>query len=139
MSAPVFTPRFTPSPDGLAADFYRHLAGGALRLQRCDACGTWRHPPRVMCGRCGAEAWQWTAASGRGVVYTWTVTHQALFPPFAEDVPYAVVVIELDEGPRLVTAVRGVEPSALRIGLPVELRIARMSDDVGFHWFVPRA
>jgi hypothetical protein len=66
------------------------------------------------------------------------VTHQALFPPFAEDVPYAVVVVELDEGPRIVTAVRGIGPDALRLGLPVEVRVTRVSDTVGLHWFVPR-
>lgn len=138
MSDHVFTPRFTPSPDGLVAEFYRHLAEGSLRLQRCDACGTWRHPPRVLCGRCGADGWQWAPASGGGIVYTWTVTHQMLFPPFADDLPYAVVVVELAEGPRLVTAVRGVEPSALRLGLPVEVRIVHVSDAIGLHYFVPR-
>jgi len=62
-----------------------------------------------------------------------------LFPPFGEDLPYAVVVVELDEGPRLVTAIRGVEHADLRLGLPVELRIAKASDTVGLHYFVPRA
>jgi uncharacterized OB-fold protein len=138
MTDPTFTHRFTPSPDGLTAEFYAHLAGGTLRLQRCDGCGVWRHPPRVLCGRCGSEAWAWTATSGRGVVYTWTITHQALFPPFAEDVPYAVVVVELDEGPRIVTAVRGIASDALRMGLPVEVRITHVSDAVGLHYFVAR-
>jgi len=135
----VFVPRFTPSPDGLTAEFYAHLAAGSLKLQRCDDCGVWRHPPRILCGHCGSSHWQWTAASGRGVVYTWTVTHQMLFPPFGDDLPYAVVVVELEEGPRLVTAVRGIEHAALRLGLPVELRIAKASDSVGLHYFVPRA
>jgi uncharacterized OB-fold protein len=139
MSDAAFKPRFTPNPDGLVAEFYRHLADGALRLQRCDACGTWRHPPRVLCGHCGAGDWQWTPVSGRGALYTWTITHQMLFPPFADDLPYAVVVVELEEGPRLVTAIRGVEPSDLRLGLAVELRIARVSDAVGLHYFVPRS
>ncbi len=139
MSDAAFTPRFTPSPDGLTAEFYRHLAEGTLKLQRCDACGTWRHPPRVLCGHCGAESWQWTAASGRGVLYTWTVTHQMLFPPFADDLPYVVAVVELEEGPRLVTALRGIGRAALRLGRPVELRIAHVSETVGLHWFVPRA
>ena len=138
MSHDAFVPRFTPSPDGLTAEFYAHLAAGELRLQRCDGCGAWRHPPRVMCGRCGSESWGWTPTSGRGVVYTWTVTHQALVPPFADDVPYAVVVVELDEGPRLVTAVRGIANDALRLGLPVEVRVVHVSDAVGLHYFVPR-
>lgn len=137
MSDAVFTPRFTPSPEGLNAEFYARLAAGALELQRCDACATWRHPARVLCGRCASPSWRWTRTSGRGTVYTWTVTHQALVPPFAGDEPYAVVVVELAEGPRLVTAVRGIEPSALRLGLPVQVRIAPVSDTIGLHYFVP--
>jgi hypothetical protein len=135
----TFTPRFTPNPDGLAAEFYAHLARGELRLQRCGGCGAWRHPPRVMCGACTSEEWAWERVAGRGVLYTWTVTHQPLVPPFAGDVPYAVAVVELAEGPRLVTAICGVEPAALRLGLPVELRVRPMSDAIGLHWFVPRA
>jgi uncharacterized OB-fold protein len=134
----TFTPRFTPNPDGLAAEFYSHCARGELRLQRCDGCRGWRHPPRIMCPQCGSERWQWTSVSGRGVVYTWTVTHQPMAPPFAEDVPYAVVVVELEEGPRIVTAVREIEPAALALGLPVEARIVPVSDAIGLHYFVPR-
>jgi uncharacterized protein len=133
----TFEPRFTPKPDGLNAEFYAHLARGALHLQRCDACGRWRHPPRIQCGACGSASWQWQPGSGRGTVYSWTITHQALVPPFADDLPYAVVVVELDEGPRLVTAVRGIAPGSLRLDLRVEARIARVSDTIGLHYFVP--
>ena len=139
MSDAPFVPRFTPNPDGLTAEFYAHLAGGTLKLQRCDACRAWRHPPRILCGACGSPSWRWTAASGRGAVYSWTITHQLLVPPFADDLPYAVVVVELEEGPRLVTAVRGIAHGSLRLGLPVELRIARISDAIGLHYFVPRS
>ena len=133
-----FVPRIVPSPDGLTAEFYAHLAGGELRLQRCDDCERWRHPPRILCAACGSARWTWRQVSGRGSVYTWTVTHQALVPPFADDLPYAVAVVELAEGPRLVTAVC-VAPDALRIGLPLELRNAPASDAIGLHYFVPRA
>jgi len=132
-----FAPRFTPSPHGLTAEFYAHLAGGELRLQRCDACARWRHPPRVLCSACGSDRWTWQRVSGRASVFTWTVTHQALVPPFADDLPYAVVVVELEEGPRLVTAVRGIAPGALHLGTPVQLRVARVSDTIGLHYFVP--
>ena len=138
MSDAPFVPRYTPSPDGLTAEFYAHLAAGALKLQRCNACGTWRHPPRILCGRCGSADWQWSPTSGRGILFSWTITHQMLFPPFADDLPYAVVVVELEEGPRLVTALRGIDHAALRLDLPVELRIARVSDAIGLHYFVPR-
>ena len=134
-----FTPRFTPSPEGLNAEFYAHCARGELRIQRCDDCRTWRHPPRVMCARCGSERWTWAPTSGRGTVYTWTVTHQPLAPGFMDDVPYAVVVIELEEGVRLVSAVRGVPPDRLAIGMPVEVAFVRASETVGLHWFRSKA
>jgi uncharacterized protein len=133
-----FIPRTGPaSSDGLAAEFYAHCARGELRLQRCAVCRRWRHPPRVRCAQCGSADWQWEATAGRGAVYTWTVVHQALVPMFAEDLPYAVAVVELDEGPRLVTAVRGIAPQALTIGLRVEVAFAALHAAAALHWFRP--
>ena len=137
MSNPLFVPRFTPSSEGLPADFYGFCARGELRFQRCSECGAWRHPPRILCPRCAAEASEWVASSGRGTVYTWTVTHQALVPMFADDLPYAVVVVELEEGVRLVSALRGIDPAAIELGLPVEVRFHQVSESLGLHWFVP--
>ena len=138
MTNDTFIPRASPAAsDGLNAEFYAHCARGELRLQRCSACQRWRHPPRVRCAQCGSDVWQWERTSGRGIVYTWTVVHQAMVPMFAEDLPYAVVVVELTEGPRLVTAVRGIAPADLRIGLPVEVAFATVSPTVGLHWFRP--
>src|SRR5262245_9871133 len=99
-------PRVVPSPDGLNAEFYAECAKGRLSFQRCDDCRTWRHPPRVMCAACGSWNWHWQPSSGLGRIYTWTVTHQAMHPAFAGDTPYAVVVVELDEGVRVVSGTR---------------------------------
>lgn len=137
MTNDLFVPRFTPNPEGLHAEFYGFCARGELRFQRCDICGTWRHPPRLLCPRCGAERCEWVASSGRGSVYTWTITHQALVPMFTEDLPYAVIVVELEEGVRLVSALRGIDPAAIVLNLPVEVRFHKLSDTLGLHWFVP--
>ncbi|MBI4516205.1 MAG: OB-fold domain-containing protein [Deltaproteobacteria bacterium] len=137
MSEALFVPRFTPNPEGPAAEFYAYCARGELRFQRCTACASWRHPPRILCSRCGAEACEWAASSGRGQVYTWTVTHQALAPMFAADLPYAAVVIELEEGLRLVSALRAIDCAAIEIGLPVVARFHKVSDTLGLHWFEP--
>jgi uncharacterized OB-fold protein len=141
VSDDVFTPRYTPSPTGYAAEFYAHCAQGELRFQRCDAagCRRWRHPPRVACPECGAEAWPWQPSTGRGTLHSWTVTHQALAPGFADDLPYAVVVVELEEGVRLVSALRGVALDALELGLPLEVAFAPASGEVALHYFRPRA
>jgi uncharacterized OB-fold protein len=120
---------------GLSAEFYALAASGTLHLQRCSACNVWRHPPRYRCAACGSDAYTWEAVSGRGRVFTWTVTHRPIDPAFTP--PYAVVVAELEEGPRVVGNLRGMEASALELDLPVVVEIERASDTVGLLWFRP--
>jgi len=127
--------RLLPAAVGLNAEFYAFLARDELRLQRCAACGTWRHPPRHRCAHCGSLDAAWEPATGRGRVFSWTVTHRAVDPAFVP--PYAIVIVELDEGPRLVGNLRGIEPSELAIDLPVVVEIEHASDTVGFVWFRP--
>lgn len=118
-----------PKPPGLNGDWYRHLAAGTLVFQRCSDCGAWHHPPRLLCSACGSESWTWEPAAGTGEVFSWTVCHQSPLPDFAAIVPYAVLVVELDEGMRVVCSARGIENSVLRLGLPVELRIERVDSE----------
>jgi uncharacterized OB-fold protein len=127
--------RLLPSSDGLNGEFYGFLARGELRLQRCGSCGEWRHPPRHRCAHCGSSEASWEPVSGRGRVYSWTVTHRAVDPAFTP--PYAILVVELDEGPRLVGNLRGLEPSELVLDLPLVTEIERASDTVGLLWFRP--
>jgi uncharacterized OB-fold protein len=120
---------------GPNAEFYAHLARGELRLQRCTACGAWRHPPRHRCPGCGAVAAAWEQVSGRGRVFSWTVTHRPLDPAF--EVPYAILVVEMEEGPRLVGNLRGLEPDGLALELAVVCEIEVVSEAVGLLWFRP--
>jgi uncharacterized OB-fold protein len=114
-----------PAADGFAGEFYAFCGRGELRFQRCADCGAWRHPPRLRCARCGSAAWSWEASSRRGTVFTWTVVHQPLHPAFAADVPYGVVVVETDEGVRLVANTHGIALDALVLGLPVQVGFDR--------------
>jgi uncharacterized OB-fold protein len=127
--------RLLPSAVGLNGEFYAFLARGELRLQRCAACSTWQHPPRHRCAHCGSSDVTWEPATGRGRVYSWTVTHRAVDPAFTP--PYAILVVELEEGPRLVGSLRGLEPSDLVLDLPVVVEIEHASDVVGLLWFRP--
>ena len=77
--------------------------------------------PRESCPACGSFEWTWERSSGKGRVFSWTVVHRALHPGFTEDLPYAVVIIELDEGVRLVSHVVELAPDALQLDLPVEV------------------
>ncbi|MDZ4826272.1 MAG: OB-fold domain-containing protein [Actinomycetota bacterium] len=127
--------RMLPDPVGPNAEYYGWLARGELRLQRCSACRVWRHPPRHRCAACGSVAAAWEPASGRGRVFSWTVTHQALDPAF--EPPYAVVVVELEEGPRLVGNLRGAGPSELRLGLAMQAELEPVTDSVTLVQFRP--
>jgi uncharacterized OB-fold protein len=125
--------RMIPDPVGPDAEFYAHLATGTLHLCRCAACGRWRHPPRLRCPACGSSDARWEPASGRGRVYSWTVTHQAIDPAFTP--PYAIVVVELEEGPRLVGNLVGADPSELALDRPVRVEVETVSERVGLVQF----
>lgn len=128
MSGAAQPPKFVPDPDGLNADFYRRLAEGRIHFQQCTRCGKIHHPPRYRCSACGGEAHVWTPASGRGVVFSWTVTHRPFDPGWAHEIPYATLIVEMDEGVRVVGALRGSPPSELKLGLRVEAEVEPLSD-----------
>ena len=130
-------PKLVPQPDGLNAEFYAHCAAGELRFQRCTACATWRHPPRVRCAACGSDEYEWALATGRGQIYSWTVTHRPIDPGFADEVPYAVLVVEMEEGPRLVGNLRELAPSELSLGVSVEVVFEPVADQVALTHFRP--
>jgi len=130
-------PKFVPDPDGRNADFYRHAATGALHVQRCATCGHAHHPPRYLCAECGSRELAFVPASGRGVVFSWTVTHRPVDPGWAGELPYATVVVALEEGPRIVGALRGAAPDTLRLDLPVRAEVEVVSEDFARIHFVP--
>ena len=109
-----------PRLRGLAAEWYSWLKRHDLRFQRCSGCERWRHVPREICPECGGIEWTWQSSSGRGTVYTWTTTYRSLHPAWV-DTPFAQVVVELEEGPRVMTSIVDRMPDELRIGMPVEV------------------
>jgi uncharacterized OB-fold protein/acyl dehydratase len=98
--------------------FWDGIEQGELRIQRCGGCGVLRHPPQPICERCGSAEQGYVVASGRGSVYSFVVHHA---PPLAGvTTPHTVLLVELDEGVRLVSELaEGVDRSLVRIGQPV--------------------
>ena len=123
-------PRITPDNRPFWEAARRH----ELRLQRCDACGRFRYPPGPMCPDCLSERFEWRRVSGRGMISSWVVFHKVYFPAFAGDAPYAVVQVELEEGPRLVSNLVGSPREEISIGMPVEV----VFDDVTPELSLPR-
>jgi uncharacterized protein len=137
VTEPSAPPKPRPVLEGMTAAYYEHCARGELAFQRCDDCGAWRHPPRVLCAACGSARWSWQPSTGRGRVFTWTVVHQPMNPAFASEVPYAVIVVETDEGVRVVTNLRGAGPEVLRLGLPVEVTFEVIDGTLTLPMFQP--
>jgi uncharacterized OB-fold protein len=129
-------PRPAPAPDPESAPFWVGTLEGRLVVQRCTACGRYQHPPRSFCTTCRAPV-EPAEVSGRGTVYSRTVIRQNLARPFRDLVPYVVAIVELDEGPRLMTNVVGCDPDAVGIGDRVRVRFERVSDDAAIPQFEP--
>ena len=124
-----------PLMDGTTKEFYDSCKKHELRFQRCKQCGKWRHVPRVMCSACGSWEWEWAKSSGRGKVFTWTVVRRPMHPAFAEDPPYAPVVVELEEGVRMVTWLVVCPPDEIQAGMPVEVVFDDVNDEVALPKF----
>ena len=106
-----------PPPPRDSAFFWEGVEAGELRIQRCTSCGTLRHPPRPMCWKCRSLEWDYVVSSGRGEVYSFVVHHRPEVPGRTH--PFAVALVELDEGTRIVGNVIDVNPSEVRIGMGV--------------------
>ncbi|MFF1743638.1 bifunctional MaoC family dehydratase N-terminal/OB-fold nucleic acid binding domain-containing protein [Streptomyces mirabilis] len=110
------------------AGFWEGVGRHQLLIQRCGGCGTLRFPWLPGCGACGSPEWDTVEASGDGTVYSYVVMHHPPFPAF--DPPYAVGLIELAEGVRIVSNVIGVPYDKVRIGMPVRLRFERYDEEL---------
>ena len=119
-------PQITPE----LAPFFAAAREGRLVVQRCTECRLMRFPPRELCSGCLATTSEWVPVSGRGEVFSYNVMHQVYHPAFAAEVPYAVVVVRLAEGPKLTTSIVDCPPHDIRIGMPVEAVFEAASPDV---------
>jgi uncharacterized OB-fold protein len=117
--------------------FYDAARRGELVVQRCRGCGALRFPARALCSECLAIDAEWTPVSGRGEVYSFNVMHQVYHPGFAAAVPYAVVLVKLAEGPKLISNLVGIAPADIRIGMPVRVIFEALNDDITLPKFAP--
>jgi 3-oxo-4,17-pregnadiene-20-carboxyl-CoA hydratase alpha subunit len=115
--------------------FWEGVAAGELRIQRCVGCGALRHPPGPMCPRCQSLEWDTVVSSGRGRVYSYVVAHHPPVPPFTY--PNAIVLVELEEGIRLVSNLVGIDPADVTIDLPVQVEFTRVDEELVLPLFRP--
>ena len=119
-----------PRMEGWAKQVYDWCGMGELRFQRCNDCGALRYVPRDLCASCGSFESEWMRSNGRGTVFTYTIAVRAMHPAFAGEVPYAVAIVELDEGVRMLSRVVDCPPEELRIGMQVDVDFKSVSETV---------
>ncbi|MBC7706768.1 MAG: OB-fold domain-containing protein [Rhodoferax sp.] len=101
--------------------FWDACRAHALRMQQCDDCGLIRFPINHVCPSCLSEAHHWQTLSGRGTVFAYIVIHQVYDPAFAQDVPYNVALVQLEEGPRMYSNVVGESCATAAVGDALEV------------------
>jgi uncharacterized OB-fold protein len=109
-----------PEIEPAMAPFFAAAKEHRLMVQRCGSCGALRFPARELCSACLSTDAAWVPVSGRGEVFSFNVMHQVYHPGFAAEVPYAVVIVALAEGPKLTSSLVDCPPDQIRIGMPVE-------------------
>jgi uncharacterized OB-fold protein len=133
VSKPV--PAVTPD----MREFFDGARAGRLMVQKCDSCGKLRFPAHDLCSKCNSTDSRWVPVSGRGEVFSFSIMHQLYHPGFAKEVPYAVVMVELEEGCKFVSNLLGVKPHDIKCGMPVEVTFEKLSDEVSMPKFRLRA
>jgi len=123
MDATSDGPRYDlPEPDAFTRPYWDAAANGRLLIRRCAACRRAHHYPREFCPHCWSEDVAWEQATGRATLYTWSTVHRNDLPPFSSRTPYVAAVVDLAEGPRMMTEVVDVAEAELAAGM--ELRVA---------------
>ncbi len=126
-----------PQPTAETAAYWEGCRKHQLLIQRCTQCGRYQFYPRIICTACMSDGVEWVQASGHGRVLSFTVIHRAVSAAYKAEVPYVLALIELDEGPTMMSNVVELDPESVAIGLPVEVTFEDWSDEITIPKFRP--
>ena len=130
-----------PAITSEAKPFWDAAPQNQLVMQHCNDCGAWVWTPRPLCNECGSERIEWTPMSGRGEIYSFTVIRQvvgrAASQAFAQDIPYVIAWVDLDEGPRMITNIVNCPVDQVQLGMKVSVVFEQASKDVWLPKFKP--
>ena len=126
-----------PDPDPSTEPFWAGTREGRLPIKRCNSCHRAHFYPRPFCPYCWSTDVVWEDASGRGTLYTYSVVYRNDLPPFPDRLPYVAAIVELDEGPRMMTNVVDCPFDEVRVGMPLEVAYRTETDDVTLPVFRP--
>jgi len=133
----VSGPIVVPVPTSLDQEYWDACRQGRLVVQRCSGCRRLRFFPSLGCPHCGSDQLTWERVSGRGRIYSWVVVHPPVLPAFAGKVPYNVVLVELEEGVRMVSSLVDCPNDRIAIGMPVEVLFEPLTDEITLPKFRP--
>lgn len=120
--------------DSDSRPYWEGLAQGELRIQRCATCSRAIFYPRALCPHCSSDQLSWIVATGQGTIYSYTVVHQA-FGVFAEDTPFVVAIVELEEGVRMMTRIVDAPRERITIGATVHVTFASLGENLTLPYF----
>lgn len=126
-----------PGMTDLTRPYWDAAREGRLVVQECNGCGQVRHPPLPACPHCHGTDQGWREVSGDGTVYTSTIVRHPTHVALADKVPYVIALVELAEGPRLITGIAGCAPEDVKPGLPVRVTFRTVTGDVTLPYFEP--
>jgi len=129
--------KIRPSDDFLDQPYWRHLAQGALQLNHCDHCSAFRHPPGPVCPKCRTIGDSWARVSGRATLHSFTRVLHPVHPILAELTPYVITLVDLEEGPRLVSGIPQGLDVVLKVGMPLQCKVVRFDERYALPYFLP--
>ena len=127
----------TPKPTEDSQPFWDFCKKHELRFQKCSDCGTFRHYPRPLCPECASFNLDWVQVGTKGTVHSWVTARRPFHPGFADEMPLAIVIADVEEAPgvRLMgNFMDGTAPDSLSMGMPIEIAF----DDVTEDWTLPK-
>ncbi|MFC2949150.1 Zn-ribbon domain-containing OB-fold protein [Virgibacillus sediminis] len=124
-----------PEPTVETEAYWQGCSNHQLLIQQCRECGHYQFYPRIICTDCMSRDVEWVKASGRGNVKTYTIIHRAISQAYEKDTPYVVALIELDEGPMMMSNVIGCTPEAVKVGQEVMVTFEDWSDEISIPKF----
>lgn len=125
-----------PTIEDESRPFWDGAKAGKFMIVRCNN-GHVHHYPRPFCPVCWSEDVEWVEASGRATLYTHSTVYSNDLPPFKERLPYIAAVVDLEEGPRVMTNIVGIEPADLVMGMALEVDYRELTDEVTAPVFGP--
>ncbi|MCC7346823.1 MAG: OB-fold domain-containing protein [Variibacter sp.] len=131
------TGRYLPLLHPEEKEFWAGTKRREIRLQCCSACGKTWYPIGPTCPFCLSDKYEWKRMSGRGTVSNVVIFHKGWTPYLVARLPYAVVQVELEEGPRLTTNMLDIDPHAVKIGMKVEAAYEDVTEEVTLVQFRP--